>query len=393
MQSENDEISSNGPLAGVMVLDFTALLPGPLATLMLAEAGAEVIRIERPGDDKTRGNQEKWDEAAVRFALLNRGKKSLVLDLKSPQAMNILRPLIARADIIIEQFRPGVMGRLGLGFDAVKEIKSDIIYCSVTGYGQTGPKAMAAGHDLNYLALSGVLASSYGQIDQPVVPPTLVADVGGGTYPAVVNILLALRNRDKTGRGCHIDVAMAEGVFTFAYRAFAKGVAMEEPVRNSGELLTGGSPRYKLYPASDNRVIAVGAIEQKFWDAFCEAIGLDQEYRQDNEDPIRTTASVARIIASKPSGHWVDVFEKADCCCTIVRNMTEVKEDAHFAERGLFNRFVKGSAGQSAPALPVPISADFRADENIAVAVPDFGEHNDELSPGKNRSTENTIDK
>src|ERR1700716_1571476 len=204
------------PLSGLVVLDFTTLLPGPLATLMLAEAGAEVIKIERPGGEEMRGYAPHHDGESAFFSLLNRGKKSLVLDLKSGEGHAALSPLLARADILVEQFRPGVMDRLGLGFEAVRAINPRIVYCSISGYGQSGPRAEEAGHDLNYIGNTGLLALNPGP--SPTVPPALVADIGGGSFPAVLNILLGLRQRDLTGAGCHLDIAMADAMFTFAHR-------------------------------------------------------------------------------------------------------------------------------------------------------------------------------
>src|SRR5215472_2939830 len=213
------------PLSGVLVLDFTTLLPGPLATLMLAEAGAEVIKIERPGGEDARRGSPPFDGVASGFALLNRGKLGLVLDLKDAAGRERLMPLLARADVLVEQFRPGVMDRLGLGYEDVRKINPRLVYCSITGYGQTGPRALEAGHDLNYIGATGLLALQPGPADRPVVPPGLIADIGGGSMPAVINILLGLRQRDATGQGCHIDVAMTDAMFAFQWLSLATGHA------------------------------------------------------------------------------------------------------------------------------------------------------------------------
>ena len=255
------------PLDGCLVLDFSTLLPGPLATLLLAEAGAEVVRIERPGADDMPS-----------LAELNRGKKRLVVDLKRPDDRQQLQPLLARADVLVEQFRPGVMARLGLGYDAVLRINPKIIYCSITGYGQHGPRSGAAGHDLNYIAETGLLSQSMGTPSSPVIPPALLADIAGGLYPAVINILLALRDRDRTGGGRHLDVSMTDNLF---------------PLMHGRSVVTGGSPRYRLYPTKDGRMLAVGALEQKFWDAFCDVVNLDPALRDDSRDP--ACHSVARL--------------------------------------------------------------------------------------------------
>ena len=206
-----------GPLSGIRVLDFTTLLPGPMATLMLAEAGAEVIKIERPGGEDMRRFQPFWGRESVLFALLNRGKKSVAADLKDAAARDRVLAMAKDADVVVEQFRPGVMARLGLGYEQFRAINSRIVYCAITGYGQSGPRRDRAGHDLNYIGDAGLLALSSGTPGHRTVPPGLIADIAGGSYPAVMNILLALRQRDASGEGCFIDVSMTESVFPFAY--------------------------------------------------------------------------------------------------------------------------------------------------------------------------------
>jgi alpha-methylacyl-CoA racemase len=361
----------SGALEGLLVLDFSTLLPGPLATLILAEAGAEVIKIERPGrGDEMRSYEPRWGADSVNFALLNRGKRSLALDLKDPASRAVLDPLIARADVVMEQFRPGVMDRLGLGHAAMAAVNPRIITCSVTGYGQTGPKRDAAGHDLNYLGDAGLLSLSHGDPARPVVPPALIADIAGGAYPAVMNILLALIRRGMTGRGAHLDIGMADNVFPFLYWAIGNGLAAGQWPRNGGDLVTGGTPRYRLYAAADGRLISAAPLEQKFWDSFCDAIGLEAGWRDDARDPPGTAARVAAIIASKPSLHWRAAFAAADCCCSIVATVEEALADPHFRARGLFDRVLRNAAGDRLPALPTPIAPALRADPREATAPP-----------------------
>ncbi len=365
------------PLDDLLVLDFSTLLPGPMATLMLAEAGAEVIKFERPktGEDM-RHTDPKVEGRSVGYGILNRGKKSIGIDLKDKGAIMRLRPLIEKADIIVEQFRPGVMERLGLGYDAVRAINPRIIYCSITGYGQTGPKRNAAGHDVNYVGDAGILSLGSGTVEHPVTPFGLVADIGGGTYPAVVNILLALRQREKTGKGVHLDIAMAEGAFAFAYWAHAKGVVAQEPIRNGGDRLTGGTARYRLYSAADGRQVAVGALEQKFWLAFCDVIDLPDALRDDQPDPEATIAEVARRLAAKPSDYWEPLLAAADCCCTIVKTPLEASQDTHFNTRGVFGRSTR-IGNTSVTALPLPIAPEFRTAPDESVAAPDLGADNE----------------
>jgi alpha-methylacyl-CoA racemase len=348
------------PLSGLLVLDFTTLLPGPLASLMLAEAGAEVIKIERPGGEEMRTHGPHLGGESVPFALLNRGKSSVVLDLKSKEERGRLAPMIARADILIEQFRPGTMQRLGLGYEAVADINPRIVYCSISGYGQSGPRAGEAGHDLNYIGHTGLLAQQPGPADHPVVPPGLIADIGGGTFPAVINILLALRQRDLTGKGRYLDIAMADAMFTFAWPGLAAGFATKHFPGAGETVLTGGSPRYQVYPTSEGNLVACAALEQKFWLAFASAIGLASEFIDDARDAGATKAAVAAIIAARTAEEWQPIFAAADCCVTIVASLEEAVCDPHFVARGLFAHVMNGPGSKVMPALPVPIASCFR---------------------------------
>ena len=369
-----------GALAGIKVLDFSSRLPGTMATLFLAEAGAEVVKIERPGrGDEMRSYEPKWGEDSVNFAMLNRGKKSLALDLKDPAERARLLPLLREADVLVEQFRPGVMDRLGLGYADVREVKPDIVYCAITGYGQHGPKRDVAGHDLNYVGDAGLLALGMGDPARPVVPPALIADVAGGAYPAVVNVLLALRRRDATGEGAYLDVSMADNLFPFMYWALGNGLAAGAWPRNGAELVTGGSPRYQLYPTADGEAVAAAPLEEKFWQAFADALGLEDEFRDDSRDPEATRARVAEIVASRPADHWRPRLAKADCCASIVRTVEEALRDEHFRRRGVFSARSRNAAGETLSALPVPIDPAFRSGPGEVKSAPALGAHNGEL--------------
>jgi alpha-methylacyl-CoA racemase len=364
------------PLEGTRVLDFTTLLPGPLATLILAEAGAHVIKIERPGrGDEMRSYEPKFGTDSVNFARLNRGKESLEVDLKSPEAGRLLRPLIERADVLVEQFRPGVMERLGLGYDAVAKINPRLVYCSISGYGKEGPRAGVAGHDLNYVSETGLLGLTAGADGAPVLPQALIADIGGGAYPAVMNILLALLERERTGEGAYLDVSMSENVFTFLYWAIGNGTAVGEWPEPGNELLTGGSPRYNIYRTSDGRYVAAAPLEEKFWRRFCDILGLEETLRDDSKDAEATKAAVAERIASLPADHWRECFEGEDVCCSVVRGVREALEDGHFKARGVFDRSVEDGDGREIPALPLPIMPGFRRPE-LRLGYPVLGEDN-----------------
>ena len=363
------------PLKGIRVLDFSTLLPGPLATLILAEAGAEVIKIERPGrGDEMRSYSPKFAADSVNFALLNRGKRSIAIDLKAAGAVERLMPLLASADVLVEQFRPGVMDRLGLGYEALAKINPRLVYCAITGYGQDGPRADVAAHDLNYIAEAGMLALAAGADGAPVPPAALVADIGGGSLPAVINILLALRERERTGRGCKLDIAMAENVFTFMYWALGNGLAAGAWPRPGAELVTGGSPRYQVYRTRDDHFIAAAPLEERFWQNFCALIGLPAKLRDDSKDAAATQRAVADRIRGKTADEWRRIFAGNDVCCAVVAGIEQALADPHFRERGVFGRGLLAE-GREIAALPVPVAAAFRSAETAA-GYPALGEAN-----------------
>ena len=356
------------PLSGLLVVDFTTLLPGPLATLMLAEAGAEVIKIEQPGGENARRFPPMIDGESAAFVMLNRGKASMSLDLKNEADRAKLTQLIKRADILVEQFRPGVMARLGLGYEDARALNPRVIYCSISGYGQSGPRVHEAGHDINYIGNTGLLDLQPGPSDHPVIPPMLAADIAGGSFPAVINILLALRARDQSGQGCHIDIAMTDAMFTFTWAALALGVATNRFPAPGEMWLVGGSPRYQIYPAKDGKLIACGAIEQKFWLAFAKAIGLPTPLVDDTQNPKTTRDAVAKLIATRTSDEWRPIFATADCCTTVITPLEEAMRDPHFLERGLFAHQAATASGKSLPALPLPISPEFREPPGVKKA-------------------------
>jgi alpha-methylacyl-CoA racemase len=366
------------PLEGLFVLDFSTLLPGPLATLLLAEAGAEVVKIEPPGrGEEMRGHLPNWGRDSASFALLNRGKRSIALDLKSPAERKRLHPLLKRADVIVEQFRPGVMARLGLDYDSVAAFNPMVIYCSISGYGQTGLKRDVAAHDLNYIGDAGLLALSMGDLQRPVLPPALTADVAGGTYPAVLNILLALEERRRTGRGCHLDVAMADNLFPLMFWAIGQGLVAGAWPENGAGFLTGGSPRYGLYPTKDGEMVAAAPLEQRFWETFCDVIGLEPAFRDDVKNSAATKARVAAIIATETADVWRSRFAGKDCCCSIVASLADAFGDPHYAARGVFRHVLANPEGATMPALPLPLDPAFRASPAAAIASPALGADNE----------------
>ena len=366
----------NAPLSNIKILDFSTLLPGPMATLFFSEAGAQVIKIEHPEKgDHLRHYNPKWETDSLSFAMLNKGKKSLKLDLKQVSKRKLLNPLILEADIIVEQFRPGVMKKFNLDFKTISKKRPDIIYCSITGFGQTGPNARIAGHDLNYIGNTGLLALSMGKNSSPVIPPVLIADIAGGSYPAILNILLALRKRDQTGEGSYIDISISECLFPLMFWAIGQGAVGEHWPKNGDSLFTGGSPRYQLYRTQDNKFLAAAPLEQKFWEKFCDLIKLENSLRDDSLDPQKTILRITEIVAKKPAKHWKRLCREFDCCCSIVVNLKDAMKDPHFRRRGVFDREIKNSKEETLPALPLPIVKSLRSSDADPKA-PELGEHN-----------------
>lgn len=368
-----------GSLKGIKVLDFSTLLPGPLASLFLAETGAEVIKIEKPLiGDEMRSSYPKWNDESISFSMLNRGKKSLCLDLKDKNSLKVLKPLIEKADILIEQFRPGVMKRLGLDYANIKKINNKIIYVSITGYGQTGPKKMLAGHDLNYIGNTGLLSLSMGSDENTTVPPALVADIAGGSYPAIINILLALRKRDLHQTGSYLDISMSDNLFPFMFWALGSGFVKNKWPINSDSLLSGGSPRYNIYQTKDGSYIAAAPLEDRFWKKFCEVIKLPNKFinMQNNQNEI--IKRIRNIIISKDKNYWTKVFDEADCCCSTVKSIEEAINDNHFKIRNIFEKKIANDKGEELPALPIPIDNQFRK-KKIVEKAPKLGFDNDTL--------------
>lgn len=370
--------AAKGPLEGLTVIDFTTLAPGPLASLMLSNAGAEVIKVERPGiGDEMRIYKDAFGDNGVTFALLNAGKKSITADLKDTISLNEIRVLINRCDVVLEQFRPGVMSRLGLGYDNLSVDNPGLIYCSITGFGQTGPKASVAAHDLNYVADTGMLAVGDAGSGKPSIPQLLAADLAAGSYPAVMNILLALQQRTRTGKGCYIDVSMTDCLFPLMFWCLGLGWGTGDWPAYGNRLLTGGSPRYQVYVTADGRYLAVAALEERFWKEFCSIIGFDRDSIDENAEPKKVIAAIERIIQEESSSHWKEAFENKDACAVIANTLEEAVGDAHYIARGVFDRKIRTGEGDIVSALPMPFVDSLMDSASIEKTVPKLGEHNE----------------
>ena len=363
------------PLDGIRVLDFSTLLPGPLATLMLVDAGAEVIKVEKVGGEDLRKSKPFFKGNSLLFSILNRGKKSIEIDLKIKKNRLKILKLVKTSDVLVEQFRPGVMKRLGLDWETLKKINKKLVYCSITGYGQRGPKKLVAGHDINYLAESGLLSLSTDNIGTPILPNTQIADIAGGSYPAFMNILLGLFLANKKGKGCYLDVSMYENMIPLAWLGLANYFQYNKSPGKNSLHLNGGYHRYFIYKTSDKKFIALGALEDKFWYRFCEIINAPNSVVSEKGKPSEIIKKVQIIIITKTGAFWKKKFTKEqDVCCTLVEKVENLVKDPHLQEKkySLKDQFLKKS-------MPPKISTAI--DKNINTSkknqkAPLLAEHN-----------------
>lgn len=347
----------SGPLSGLKVLDFSTLLPGPCATMMLADMGAEVLRVESPTRlDLLRAMPPKVEGKSAAHAYLNRGKGSVALDLKKPSSLTVVHRLLEDYDILVEQFRPGVMQKLGLGYEALSEKFPGLIYCSITGYGQTGPYARRAGHDINYLALSG--SSSYaGRVESG--PPPLgiqVADVAGGSHHAVMGILAAVIERQGSGQGQWLDISMTDAAFVLNHMSLAGLLAGEAPPQAEMTLLN-GSGVYDYYQTADGRYLAVGSLEPQFAQGLCQALEkpdlASRILSQTESDRQYCKAEIAKAFNGKTLAEWMAIFEPLDVCVEPVLNLKEACGHPQIQAREL----IQTSQLPGGTLLPQPTSA------------------------------------
>lgn len=327
-----------GSLNGLKILDFTTLLPGPYATLMLADLGAEVLKITAKNRRDIVAEYPPFIEGtqiSANQAWLGRNKKSMFLDLKKPKAIEIVKKLILQYDILFEQFRPGVMEKLGLGYETLKEVNPKLIYCSLTGYGQTGPLKNRAGHDINYLARSGNMSCAGREETGPVLTNMQIADLAAGSLHSVIGILAAVNYRNNTGKGQMVDVAMCDGLLPFhAMDGTAFLNSGEEPKRERQRL--NGGCLYDFYKTKDGQYLSVGCLEPQFWESFCQCIGRP-EYIEGTvwpEDIKEVKADMKRIFESKTRKEWEIVFQGKDVCVEPVLSLDEaLQKDEHIQAR------------------------------------------------------------
>ena len=364
------------PLEGIKVLDLSRLLPGPLATLVLADMGAEVDKVEdTSGGDYLRvmpphaGHGS--DATSSIFLALNRNKRSVVIDLKKPKGKDALLRLARCYDVVLEQFRPGVLDRLGLSHATLLAENPRLVVCALTGYGQTGPLAQRAGHDLNYLARAGVLGMQGPEGGPPTLPGFQLADVSGGLY-AVIGIMGALMERARTGKGSIVDVAMIETAMPFAIAGFGQSFGGQAP-KAGGEALVGGIAPYQTYATKDGKAMSLAALEPKFWMAFSSGVGhaVDMSDLIPGPHQVALKDKLRAIFAEKTRDEWVQFARDRDCCLEPVLTAEEARIDEHLVARRMF--FEMPSKWGPIPMMRTPLTDVDRAH----APPPGQGEHTD----------------
>ena len=351
------------PLKGLKVLDLTRLLPGPVCTWHLASMGAEVMKIEDKGvGDYARSffqtaEEEKANTPSVFYRSINSNKNVMFLDLKDPQDKNAFLDLVKTADLVIESFRPGVMDRLGIGPETLLKIKPSLVYCAITGYGMTGSWKDQACHDINSLALTGVLDQLRGRDGVPIMPNIQIADVLGGAVSAAMGCLAALWQASRSGQGSIVDVSMTDGVMSHNVTAQVAVHQRGESLGPAQDLLNGGVPCYNLYQSKDGAWFALGSLELKFWSIFCQTIGKDEWASRHwslgqtigGEDAMLLRNEVQTVIGAKTREEWIKQFSGVDCCFTPVLSLQESMKHPLFEERHMVKTDSDGASWLQSP--------------------------------------------
>lgn len=356
------------PLKNIRVLDVTRLLPGAVCTLLLADMGADVIKIEDPaGGDYARWMPPQINELGAFFRASNRNKRSIILNLKDAAGQKVLHQLVATADVLIEGFRPGVMARLHCDYETLKTMNPRLVYCSLSGWGQTGPYREISGHDLNYVALYGVQGSM--RTPQPLGGQ--IADVGGA-YVGVMGITAALFNRERTGQGDYLDVSLAEAALPFGMYQWVESLIGGLP--GGKGTLTGGAAFYDVYVSSDGKPMSLAAIEPKFWQNFCNAVGHSEwiSLHVNWDEQARLRDEIQAVFSMKTAAEWDDLLRDADCCFTLVTPPENLADDPHIQARGM-----AGVGADGVPYMRSPVHFQTGAPE-IGTA-PGYGEHTHEV--------------
>jgi crotonobetainyl-CoA:carnitine CoA-transferase CaiB-like acyl-CoA transferase len=366
-------------LQDVTVLDLTQQLPGPLCTQVLADFGAKVIKVESPGGDTIRTIGWKMKGESGPFLTLNRNKKSIVLNLKREKGKEIFHRLSEKADIIIEGFRPGVVSRLGIGYEGISRINERIVYCSLSGYGQNGPYRDRPGHDINYVGLGGILGLTGTKGSRPVIIGGQVADITGA-FLSVIGILLALRAREKTGKGQYIDIAMLDGVVSWLPGYLGEYMATGTIPDRSTMMLNGGCAFYNVYETKDGRFLSLGAIEPHFWRNVCKEIGHERLIPDQFGPPHKQKEMILKLrktFKQKTLEEWTELFAGKDVPCEPVLTFDALLSNPQVLFREMITEIDHPKEGKiKQVGIPIKLSA---TPGKIGTPAPSLGQHTYEI--------------
>jgi crotonobetainyl-CoA:carnitine CoA-transferase CaiB-like acyl-CoA transferase len=370
-----------GLLKELKMLDLSRLLPGPYCSLLLADLGMEVLKVEDlEQGDYMRAMGPVREKDSANFLALNRNKKSITLNLKTKEGKRIFYKLIETYDIVLEGFRPGVMDRLGIGYQELKKRNPRVIFCSLSGYGQDGPYRERSGHDANYIGLGGLLEITGEKNGDPILPGVQIADIGGGGMMAAIAILAAAIHREKTGEGQFLDISMMDGVISWLSMHAGKYFFDKELPKRGEMQLSGRYACYQVYPTKDGRHMSLGALEPKFWMNFCEAIGRkDLIYKQfiEGEERLQVIEEIQDLFKTKTQKEWVEFFNNVDACCEPILTFEEVFQHPQVLHRQMVIEYehpVEGKIRQ----VGNPIKSSQYPFE-IRLPSPAWGEHTTEV--------------
>lgn len=369
------------PLEGIRIMDLSQMLPGPFCTQILGDYGAEIIKVEDITGDRARRTYPYVGTQGARYYAVNRNKKSIRIDLRKPEGKEIFKKLASTSDVIVDGFRPGVLDRLGLSYEVLKQINDRIIYCSINAYGSTGPIKDVPAHDINILSLAGITGLTGSKEGKPALSTLQLAGNIGGSLFATIAILMALNCRLKTGKGQFCDISMMDGVISLLAYTLAEWSGTGSIPKMGNGLLTGGFAYFNVYETKDNKHLSIGMTEAKFWQEFCKRIGkpdyIDLQWVPDIQEEL--IAGIAGIIKEKTRDEWMDLFSDSQICITPVLSLDEMCEHPQVVDRDMIIRmqdFMKSGKEMLFAGLPIKFS---ETPGEIKLNFSEAGEHTAEL--------------
>ena len=358
------------PLKGIRVLDLSRLYPGPFCSMILSDFGADVIRIE----------DKKYETEGLGWDTIMRNKSHMTLNLKNPKGLDIFYRLVKKSDVVIEGFRPGVTTRLKIDYNTLRKLRQDLVYCSISGYGQNGPYKLVVGHDINYIGLSGILYYNRHKLEKPAPPPVQIADAASGGLYSTIGILLALMVREKTGKGQYIDISMLDGLVSFLPFLldffFTKGKA---PSFDNCHVL-GAFPYYNIYQTKDGNFISLGTVESRFWETLCKTLGREDfvPYQNDESKKDEITQYFEKVFQTKTRDEWWEELKEVDLCLGKVLSLEEVLKDPQVLSRKMIQS-INGPKGRKIRIIGQPIKMSKSIVKTPRPPASCFGEHTEKI--------------